>query len=88
MKRAPEYLGQAGSQQAQDRLAGYVRYAELVSAQEEALEAEDMETFSDLSREIHEVRREIGLADEPPHEGEGGAHEAGADSGPHIDVTS
>lgn len=64
MKRAPEYLGQAGSQQAKERLAGYVRYAELIAAQEAALEAEDVETFESLAREIHDVRQEIGLADE------------------------
>lgn len=133
MKRAPEYLGQAGSQQAQDRLAEYVRYAELIAAQESALEAEDMEAFEKLGQEIHELRREIGVADDPAQNGEapardvadvlngalatnrriqerlsamkkGGAEEirsagrwrqptrryltGGADSLPHIDVTS
>ena len=75
MKRAPEYLGQAGDQQAKGRLAEYVRYAELVRAQEAALEAEDIETFEKLSHEIHELRRGSGLADEVAHEGELPANE-------------
>lgn len=70
MKRAPEYLGQAGDQQAKGRLAEYVRYAQLVRAQEAALEAEDIPTFERLSEEIHQLRRGIGLADEESHEGE------------------
>jgi len=75
VKRAPEYLGQAGDQQAKGRLAAYVRYAELVRAQEAALEADDIEVFETLSREIHDVRRDIGLADEVTHEGELPANE-------------
>ena len=60
MKPAPRYLGRAGGELAKERLAQYVRYAELVADQEAALEAGDLERFEELGALVAELREEIG----------------------------
>lgn len=53
-------LTQAGCQLARERLAAYQRYAELVEAQEAALEAGDLEAFDVLSSAALEIQASLG----------------------------
>ena len=51
--------------QARARLATYRRYAEIVTEQERALVAGDLETYEALSEATHELQDRIGLAPTP-----------------------
>lgn len=57
------------------RLALYARYAEVVQAQETALENEDLERFETLSAELDEIRRSVGEGAVDMHGSEGGGAE-------------
>lgn len=57
--------GKCGGEVARGRLALYVRYAELVKAQEAALAAEDLEAFAALAGELEEIRGSVGGAGRP-----------------------
>jgi hypothetical protein len=52
----------AGSELARERLAAYARFAELVSAQESALQAGDMDRFRTLTAAAEELRSACDLA--------------------------
>ena len=70
--------GAAGAAQATERLVLYRRYADLVAAQEAALDANDLDGFQSLGRELESLRAAIGAAG-PPVDGsedQGGAARA------------
>jgi hypothetical protein len=60
LREAPQHLGRAGGELARERLARYLRYADLVAEQERALDAEEMERFEQIADDIARLRAEIG----------------------------
>ena len=64
MKSPPRYLGAAGEELAKERLEQYRRYAELIAAQENALEAEDLDRFEELAERVADLRSQIGAPGE------------------------
>ena len=89
----------AGGALARERLAAYVRYAELLAGQEKALADGDLERFEALAAEAAEVQesmREAGddpaVFDAPTRRGAclgpGGREESGSRTGPAAPLES
>ena len=65
MSGAPSSSYHPAGRQARARLAAYRRYAEIVTEQEKALIAGDLETYEALADATHELQDRIGLAPTP-----------------------